>query len=82
MTDSDPGSDYQKMNLADDIEDARRRDPEGFRERLAAALHELLCDHIPEDGEGLTYQPEAGGKNLYQRRADTLIAWAAETATP
>jgi hypothetical protein len=58
------------------FEDAITRGREDFRERLAKALHDLTCSCAiaPEPDEPYLYDPIPGGENMYQRRADDLIA--------
>jgi len=48
--------------------------PEEFRETLARALHDLLCEHDPSDPTQEPYGAKPGGRNRYQRHADALLA--------
>lgn len=57
------------------FEDSIMRGRERFREDLAKALHDITCSCALEDSEdGYLYNPIPGGENMYQGRADGLIA--------
>ena len=65
-----------ESSLAEEFQDAiDRMSEEFFRERLSKALHRVLCDHNPSEGP---YKYTVGGKNRYQRHADTLTKLVAK----
>ena len=65
---------FLKTELGSLFADEIMRDPDGFREGLAKALHDLTCHDNHDDPDVGPYTPARGGHSLYQRRADDLIA--------